>query len=149
MTDNIDKLLNPEVKEIKIGVKKIISIPVYPLTYLDNKIIGEKVLAFIVETDADTNDKTEDKTDIEYIGKLAQILESNLPLLITKCTDLDEEAFMKDITSGQIMDFITIIIEVNFLNPIMKGTKLFANMGSMYGVSQSLPPSVSNMDTNL
>ena len=60
-------------------------------------------------------------------------------------TPYNEEAvFMAQVTTGQLMDFITIIMEVNFLNPIQKGTSLISSMGSLYEPNQSLPKSVSD-----
>lgn len=142
--DKVDQLLNPEINKMVLGTRESEKITVYPLTYYDQKKIGEQVVKYISTA---TNKKNEETLDIEYLGKLLVVLEENLPVLIGKCTDKKEEEFMSAATLGQITDFLTIIVEVNFINPIKKGTELFVNMGNMYGASQLLPSSVETTDT--
>jgi len=142
VNDVVDELINPEIKTMVIGTRTTRSVQVYPLGYYDQKEIGTAVLTGISEAAKDADVSSE----IEYISKLSQVLEDNVPALITKCTDLTRKKFMSDITSGQLMEFITIIMEVNFMNPIKKGTRLFVEMGSLYGGSQSLPVSADTTD---
>jgi len=145
MSDTVTKLLNPEVRTLLLGIKDPEEIQVYPLTYYDQKEIGMKVATYIQSL---STAEDEPKSELDYITKLVQVLEDNIPLLISKCTDKTKKAFMSSVSSGQLMEFITIIMEVNFLNPIKKGTRLFVEMGTVYGTNQSLPPSANTTDTD-
>ena len=137
MSDNVEKLLNPEVRALFLGVKDVETIQVYPLTYNDQKSIGNKVVASVKKIAAET----EGTTELDYLGQVTKVLESNVPLLIAKCTDKTKKEFMEKVTAGQLVEFITTVMEVNFLNPIRRGTELFVEMGSLYATNQSSPPS--------
>ena len=143
--DNVDVLLAPEVKEITIGIRKAEKIKVYPLTFYDQKNIGGKVIADLQSiTSGDT-----DLSESEYVKHLLKVLEGNLPALISKCTDKSKKDFMAEASSGQLVNFLTVVMEVNFLDPIKKGTRLFmelGNMGSLQESSPSLLPSASITD---
>lgn len=141
--DKVEDLLNPECKILKIGVKKTEDVIVYPLSYYEQKKTSEMVAKKMQTLSTELNDDKE----VAFIGKLAQVLESSIPTLVKSCTDLEPKYFMKHVTAGQLMEFINIIMEVNFLNPIQKGTDLFVNMGSLYGMNPSSPMSANNMDT--
>ncbi len=144
MSDKVDQLVNPECRELVIGTRKTRTIIVYPLAFYDQKMIGQQVMNYL--GDMKKNLTGDESLDITFIGKLAEVIEENIPVLIDKCTDEKEKAFMRDVSAGQLMEFITIIMEVNFLNPIKKGTNLFTNMGSLYGANPSLPQSVKDTD---
>ena len=139
--DNVDVLLGLEHRELTIGTRTQQKIAVYPLAYVDQKKIGMKIMNSMQKAGEGFDG---DKLDSVFLGKLAEILEKNIPILITKCTDMEEKVFMALVSAGQLMDFITIIMEVNFLNPIQKGTNLLTSMGSLYEPKQSLPKSVSD-----
>ncbi len=141
--DVVDELLNPEVRTMVLGTKKTKTINVYPLGYYDQKEIGGKVMASVTLASSEN----ENASELEYISKLSQALEENVPVLVGKCTDLTENKFMSDVTAGQLMEFITIIMEVNFIAPVKKGTRLFVEMGSLYGGNLLSPPSVDITDT--
>jgi hypothetical protein len=141
---NVDALLNPETRELVVGIRDAEMIKVYPLSYFDQKNIGEAVVTYLSK-----NSKALQKGgDLDFIGSLAIILEEKLPFLLEKCVDMPADKFMANTTAGQIMEFVTIVMEVNFLNPIQKGTKLFENMGYMLAGNQLSPQSVSDTDTN-
>ena len=144
MPDKIDELLNPECKELLIGVRETKKIVVYPLAYVDQKMISNAVTEYLTKAHEELQNE---KADVAFIGKLAEVLEDSIPILVEKCTDIEHDEFMQYVTAGQLMDFVTIIMEVNFLNPIQKGTNLFVSMGSLYGSNPSLQQSVNDMDT--
>ncbi|RLF28751.1 MAG: hypothetical protein DRN14_03595 [Thermoplasmata archaeon] len=145
MSDKVDDLLNPEVKEIQIGTRDSKIVTVYPLSYYNQKKIIEQVRVYMASSLAE---KGEETSDIDYLGSLSVVLEKNIKVLIDKCTDLDKKTFMADITSGQLVSFLSIIVEVNFVNPLAQGVKLFTNMGSMYGAKQLSPLSANITDTD-
>ncbi len=145
MSDTVDQLLNPEVREMLLGSREPEQLKVYPLTYNDQKMIGGKVIASIKKVASEV----EDATSLDYVTQLSTVLESNVPLLVSKCTDKTKKQFMDAVTSGQLMTFITIVMEVNFLNPIKRGTQLFVEMGSLYGTNPLSSPSVELTDIGL
>ena len=153
MSDQVEQLLNPEIREMLLGTRDPETIVIYPLTYNDQKIIGSKVLLSIKQVSQDmavAAEKAEvEASDVDYVAELSKVLESNVPLLVTKCTSKTKKQFMDAVTSGQLMEFITIVMEVNFLNPIKRGTQLFVEMGSLYGTSPSSSPFVEPTDIGL
>ena len=142
--DVVDELLNPEVRKMIIGTKRTREIEVFPLGYYDQKEIGAKVMAGLVKA-SETHGNSD---EMEYIAALSQALEDNVPVLISKCTNIPRKKFMSEVSAGQLMEFITIIMEVNFIEPVKKGTRLFVEMGSLYGGSQLSPGSVDTTGTN-
>ena len=142
--DVVDELLNPEVRKMIIGTKRTREVEVFPLGYYDQKEIGTKVMTGL----AQASEKHGNSAEMEYIAALSQALEDNVPILISKCTNITRKKFMSEVSAGQLMEFITIIMEVNFIEPVKKGTRLFVEMGSLYGANQSLPDSADTTATD-
>jgi hypothetical protein len=142
--EKVEQLLNPEVRELILGIRKLKKIVIYPLSYYDQKQIGELIAKSMGKLGETLN--AEENT--AFIGKLSDMIEQNIPQIIEKCTDLKSEIFMKQVTSGQLMEFIQIVMEVNFLNPIQKGTNLFVSLGNLYESNPSSPQSVNITDIN-
>jgi len=134
--DNVDMLLNPEIRQLSLGIKEPEVINIYPLTFYDQKIIGGKVITDIQGLTKLEEDGENALTEAEYVKYLFKVLEENLPKLITKCTEKTEKQFMSAASTGQIVNFISIILEVNFLHPAKKGMGLLQEMGNIANQSE-------------
>lgn len=113
--------LNPEIKTISVGVRKLREVKVYPLSVGDqfklSDVITSAMQGFVSATDG--------AEDIAVIAVIVEMIKQNLDKVLTLVIeekDLGEDSaqgFISDITNSQLADIATIIYEVNYA-PLQK-----------------------------
>lgn len=120
---DIDRNINPQITTLTIGVRDLREIEIFPLSLGDElkfiKVIGESIQKFGVGDD-------DDRVAAAFI---ADIVEKNLPVLITLVTD---EVALEDITNAQAIELAEIIIEVNFGSVSKNAISLFEKVQSTF-----------------
>lgn len=100
--------LNPAIKEVVVGTRKLRKIKIYPLSMADQlkfsgTIIGALVAMF----------QERERPTIEFAGMIHGLISANLGGLLALVTD-DGEELLSEITNEQAFGIAEIIYDVNF-----------------------------------
>jgi hypothetical protein len=106
--------LNPQIKELEIGIRNLRNILIYPLSVRDQLKMKE-----VIKATLDTIFGSSGMEDTEFVGFIVETITSNLDKLIPLVTDpLIENGVEVDIlsemTNKQFSEAISIIYEENF-----------------------------------
>ena len=107
MPENMDQLINPQVRTIKVGTRTLREVKIYPLSMADElrfvKTVGESIQSF----------RSPEVMDSETlaIGFISQLVEENLPELVKMVADDVETS---ELTNTQALEIAEIIIDENF-----------------------------------
>jgi hypothetical protein len=147
-----DDKLNPTIREMQIGVRKLRMITIYPLSIADQKKMTESIADAVKYFFASEDSKavSEDIALIDFIIKL--ILE-NLVEFIRVVTDYtrkrDAEGLLSDMTNDQAVDLAQMIFEQNYETALKNGKSLLNKIKSMFLLERPLPQSAQNTDIDL
>jgi hypothetical protein len=119
--------VNPQVKDMKIGVRSLRKINVYPLSVADQlemtDMITEAVGAFFA---LDAEGKVSEGPPVEFVAFMFELIKGNLGDIITKVTgEEDSDAVLKDMTNDQLSEMVGIVYKENFEGPLAKIVDLF------------------------
>lgn len=143
--ENEQKILNPQIKEIQIGIREMRNIHIYPLSFADEikltDLLTEALQAFLV--------REQQQNEIVFVGFILELIKKNLSRILTMVSDEDGEKLLGEISNLQASEIANIIYEINFEVP-SKNVKSLANKlkSSFLSVRQQ-PQSVSTTDTQL
>lgn len=140
---DVDKKINPQITTLTIGVRDLREIEVYPLSLGDElkfmKVVGEALQKYFGE-----NPEGDDRVAAAFI---AEIVEENLPTLISLVTD---EVSLDDITNTQAVELAEIIIDTNFGDISKNVQSLSEKIKKLFLPERQSPLSVSDTpDTEL
>ena len=142
------KRLNPDIKEVRVGVRRLRTIKVYPLSASDqfelSDIITEAIKTFMA---------SEGEMDIAFVSVMVKLVSENIGKILEFVTDEKDRGdnILKDLTNNQVIEIAEIIYEVNYAALQKKVTSLLMVLGPMpqspLGRS-SQPPSEDILNTN-
>jgi len=120
---NPDILLNPDIREVKIGTRQLRSLTIYPLSIADQQK-ASGMITEVMKYFSEAGEKSDDEAFIKnVIGIIAKNIEKVLKILC------DEDAVGKDIlselTNNQISEIADIVYEVNYKEISKKFQSLF------------------------
>lgn len=125
-----DRNMNPQIKELTIGIRELRTITVYPLSVADqlkmSQIVLDALNVFFSSKDKKIN-------DTEFMAFLQEFLFTNLGKIIKLATDESEEV-LEEMTNLQASELAKIIYEVNYDLPIK-------NVKSLFEKSKKVSPS--------
>ena len=112
--------LNPEIQQVKVGVRKLREIDVYPLSVGDqfkmSDILTGALQGFVSATSGEN-------ADLVVASVLAEAIKQNLGKVLALVIDekdfKNEETFLADITNNQLADIAVIVYETNYA-PLQK-----------------------------
>lgn len=131
MTDS----LNPTIRELQVGIRKLRTIKIYPLSmhcqFELTEIIVEAISKF---TQGEEN---------AAVKELISLIQTNLRKILEFVTDEKPDELFKDMTNGQGVELAKIIYEVNYENELKNVQDLIKTIRQsklMRSLPQSFPP---------
>jgi hypothetical protein len=128
-----DKRINPEIKEIQIGIRELRTVKIYPLSFRDQSkasdIITEALNRFLAG---------QNQADIVFVKSMLDLLTERADQILSLVMDESEKGqdVLAELTNKQLLKIGEAIYEVNFEGIIKKAQGLF---GMLMQVSESLP----------
>ena len=111
MENNEMDILNPDIQEVTIGVKKLRKITLYPLSVVDQMkvtdLFQEALGAFLANKDAG---------DIQFVALFIAIIKTNLAKILSLVVDVEEdsEKLLAEITNNQLTVIANVLYEMNY-----------------------------------
>jgi hypothetical protein len=142
------EILNPDIKEVLVGVRKLRKIQLYPLSVVDQfkvtDLFQEALGAFLV---------TKNMDNTQLIALFIHVFKSNLPKVLSLVIDPEEDidTLLAEITNNQLSDIVTIIYKSNYEVISKNVGGLLKNLPQMKKESpleRPSPLSVKSMDIN-
>ena len=119
--------INPQVKEIKIGLRSLRKIKIYPLSVADQLELTDMITEAVgVFFSLDAEGKMTEGPPAEFIVFVFGLIKDNVGEIVTKVTgEEDSDAILGDMSNDQLSDMITIVYKENFEAPLAKLVDLF------------------------
>jgi len=149
MENNEMEILNPDIQEVTVGVRKLRKVTLYPLSVVDQMkvtdLFQEAFGAFIA---------SKNLNEMQFVALFITILKTNLPKVLALVTDPEEdsEKLLSEITNNQLTVIANVLYEMNYamisknVNGLLK--KLPQTTVKESPLARPLQPSVKSMDTN-
>jgi hypothetical protein len=124
--ENEKAMLNPDIRKLKVGVRELREITIYPLAAADqfklSDAITEVVQQFLMQPD---------QSDMAFVMVIIEIVKQNIGKLLELTVDKSERGrnILSEITNNQLAELADIIYTVNFQNLQKKVTSLLQGMG--------------------
>ena len=139
------KILNPQIHEVQIGVRELRNISIYPLSFADEikltDLISEALRAFLV--------RENQHNDMAFVAFMVDLIKKNLSKIISLVTDEEGEDVLQDITNVQMIEIVNIIYDVNFEIPSKNARSLTKKVKTLFPSVRPQPQSANSTDTNL
>lgn len=121
------KDINPQVMNMKIGIRDLRKINVYPLSVADQlemtDMITEAIGAFFA---LDAEGKMEEGPPMEFVVFVFNLIKENIGEIITKVTgEEDSDAVLADMSNNQLAELVEIVYKENFEGPFGRLVDLF------------------------
>jgi hypothetical protein len=150
MENNEIEILNPDIKEVMVGVRTLRKITLYPLSVVDQMkvtdIFTEAIGIFLANKNAG---------EIQFVALFIAIIKANLAKILELVVDETENAehLLSEITNNQLSCIATLLYEMNYelisknVNGLLK--KLPSNPVKESPSVRPSQSSAESMDTNL
>lgn len=120
--------LNPDIREIYVGVKHLRKIHIYPLSISDQEKLTNLIVTFADKfQNVDWNNVTND----EALDVLKKIITDNLKKILEYVTDEDERPDLNEMTNNQFYEIVNAIFEVNYEGLVKNMKDLFSRMKNL------------------
>jgi hypothetical protein len=133
-------MLNPQVKEVTVGIKKLKKIKIYPLSIHD-----QSEMTGIISTSLVQLFSLKDADNLKIITFVKDILQENLSKILEYITDEGAD-LMKSISNSQAIEIAEVVYDVNY-GSLEKKTKMF--LKKIGGMFQSATLSPQSSETTL
>ena len=136
--------INPDIKEVKIGIRRLRKIKVYPLSAADQfkmtDILNEGLQKFT---------EMGDLPNAAFVAQMMELIRSNIGTIFGLVTDAKDrgENILEELTNNQIAEIAEVIYEVNYKTLQKKVTSLLEKVTGMLP-SGRLSPIVSEDTLN-
>uniref|UniRef100_A0A6M3J8C5 Tail assembly chaperone n=1 Tax=viral metagenome TaxID=1070528 RepID=A0A6M3J8C5_9ZZZZ len=141
MTENELKKLNPQIREIEIGISNLRKIKIFPLSVGDelklSEIIGEALKSF---------SSREDQSELAFASFVIDLISENFKKILGLILGPDEnnEKVMSDFTNTQVLELIHLIYEVNFESSLKNAKSLFGKIKPLFLSERRSPRSAND-----
>ncbi|MDD5053716.1 MAG: hypothetical protein PHO27_13355 [Sulfuricurvum sp.] len=139
--------LNPQIKDVEIGIRNLRSIKIYPLSVSDQltatNLVTSALQVFMTNKDVKNN-------DLLFVAFMLEQIRTNASEILKMVLDETEspEAVLKDMSNEQMMVIVKAIYEVNY-ESLSKNVKSLLEKTKKESVSErQSQQSVKSMDTN-
>lgn len=133
--------LNPDIKQIHVGIKELRKVHIYPLSMNDQLTLVDELSDAIEKLG---NNKEEDSTEVRFksteeaLEFLKTLITENLEHVLTFVTDEDERPKANEITNNQLFEIVDAIFVVNFEGMVKNFKNLFDRAKNLMSQSQEL-----------
>jgi len=109
--ENEMEILNPDIQEVTIGVRKLRKITLYPLSVVDQMkvtdLFQEALGVFLANKNAG---------DMQFVALFVSIIKNNLAKILALVTDPEEdsEKLLTEITNNQLTVIANVLYEMNY-----------------------------------
>lgn len=131
--------LNPQIKEIEIGVRELRSIKLYPLSVADQFDLTKKIADSINEIVGGDVLDFKGLSEAEAVDRLREVISSNLDVILGYVCDKEEVPQMKELTNLQVSDIVLKIFEVNYEGLIKNFKSLFERGKALFPKGMNIP----------
>jgi len=149
--------LNPQIREVTIGVRNLRNIKIYPMSMADQtrfiKLIEEVLNTYFAQLKGE-EELSADKLPA-FIMSLTDVVGKNIKDLMNIVIDPEEisaDDFFNDTTNTQMSEIVTHIVQDNFEEPsknVMGLVKTFKNMFQLTRPSQQSLNDMLNIDSEI
>ena len=137
--------LQPDIKEISIGIREIKKRTIYPLSFAQQTRVGTQLVSMF----SSIVDSADEMTDMDFAKEIVMHLIQVIPDIIIDCSDITKEEFENDITNTQLLQIAEIIYSVNFEGVIKNGQSLLQKMQGALPQMSSSPSSSNTIQASL
>jgi hypothetical protein len=129
-----EQLLNPEIKETKIGKKKLRTLEIIPLSLGDQtkmiELVSESFIHFY---------EAKGGSEVDFALLLKAEIKKNLASILSLITDEDGDKLLDEITNSQVIDIVELVFDMNFavLEKKVKEGSLLGKIKAMFGLAES------------
>ena len=145
--NNEMEVLNPDIQEVTVGVRKLRKITLYPLSVVDQMkvtdLFQEALGAFLANKEAG---------DLQFVALFIAIIKTNLAKVLALVIEPEEdsEKLLTEITNNQLTVIANVLYEMNYalisknVSGLLK--KLPQTVKKESPLERPLQPSVKSMD---
>ena len=111
MEDNGLDILNPDIQEAVVGIRKLRKIKIYPMSVIDQfkvtDLFTETLGLFLANKGV---------TDAQLLALLISVLKDNLPKVLNFVIDEEEDVtqLLSEMTNNQFIDIANILYKMNY-----------------------------------
>jgi hypothetical protein len=135
--------LNPQIAEIKIGVRELKPLTLYPLSMADQlqmtDIVQETINAYF---------SGDDQSDLAFATFIANVLKQNLPRILQLITDANTDskvkALMREITNSQAVEIAELVYRTNYARLLKNLNSLLDRVNVPSPARRPSPPSAND-----
>ena len=143
-----EETLNPQIREIDVGVRSLRKLKIYPMSMADQKKFGELFKKVVEEYLAQTPDGPMDQSDLlPFASFIVKLVGDNIKEILKLITDLREqelETFFNDVTNAQMSTIIMAVVEENFESPSKNLIGLWETVGQLFPLERLSQPFLSD-----
>lgn len=138
--------LNPQIKDVEIGIRNLRSIKIYPLSVSDQltatNLVTSALQVFMTNKDVKNN-------DLLFVAFMLEQIRTNASEILKMVLDETEspEAVLKEMSNEQMMVIVRAIYEVNY-ESLSKNVKSLLEKKKESVSERQSQQSVKSMDTN-
>lgn len=142
--ENESKRLNPQIREVEIGVRVLRSIKIYPLSMADQLKLSNAITTALKGFFA-----MGDQSDVAFVVYILEVIKKDMGTILELLTDEEDRnggPLLDDITNEQMTNIAEIVYEVNYKTLSKKVNDLLkrAPKGSLPPLKRSLRGSSGN-----
>jgi hypothetical protein len=146
MTSPDNDRLNPSIKEVKIGIRRLRKIKIYPLSASDQFKMTDMINAGLQAFAG-----SQDLNNVEFVATLVTLVQENIGKIIELITDEKDRGdhILDELTNAQIVEIADIIYEVNYETIQKKVTSLLGMLTETLPtgrLSQQFSEDIPNID---
>ncbi len=138
--------LNPQIKDVEIGIRNLRSIKIYPLSVSDQltatNLVTSALQVFMTNKDVKNN-------DLLFVAFMLEQIRTNASEILKMVLDENEnpESVLKETSNEQMMVIVKAIYEVNY-ESLSKNVKSLLEKKKESVSERQSQQSVKSMDTN-
>lgn len=136
--------LNPNIKTVNVGTRKLRPVTIYPLSLTDQQGIIETVID-AVATFTERRLAGELVQTTEMVRFAVDVLKENINKIIAFVTDPEEAPKPEEMTNAQLVEIINVIYTENFEGPAKNASSLISGVTDMFRSMRSSQNSLSDI----
>lgn len=124
--ENELSMLNPQIREVIIGIKKLRKISIYPLSISDQSKLTSSISTAVLEVMA-----VKDEGNIKILSVVKDLISDNISKILSFVSD-EGEKVLEEISNDQLLDIIEVVFEVNYASLEKKTRSLLTKLAKVF-----------------
>jgi hypothetical protein len=136
--------LNPDIREITIGIRKPRKLIIYPLSVRDQFILSDLIATVLSELSVFSEKDSETNEQISFVKEIILAIRQNIVQILTFVIPEEEDAedLLFEFSNNQVFELAKLIYEVNYEGVVKNAQDLIMqtrkNTSALMGSSQKL-----------